>query len=175
MIDISKLNKADVLAALYNYSKPQGFGFLHFTSEDMTREEAEELLKAKSGNKEICFNYLKGRVMKIDLSRDKLDPRLYDRDNGKGAAQRAISTLFKQPNNHNNARNILSEMKCMTIDEIAEALHQAGLNASYTSFNSRTFANSIPVPCPYGSETWDTYRKQIAKELSKRLNIYRKR
>jgi hypothetical protein len=31
MIDISKLDKAAVLAALYNNSKPQGLGFLQAT------------------------------------------------------------------------------------------------------------------------------------------------
>ena len=31
MVDIKGLNKAEVLAALYNNSKPLGLGFLHFT------------------------------------------------------------------------------------------------------------------------------------------------
>lgn len=38
----------------------------------------------------IYFDYLQGRVMKVDLAGDELDPRLYDRDNGEGAARRAI-------------------------------------------------------------------------------------
>ena len=37
-IDISGLDKADVLAALYNNSRPLGLGFLHATPEDMTHE-----------------------------------------------------------------------------------------------------------------------------------------
>ena len=54
----------------------------------MTEAEAQELLD--SG--QTYFDYLKGRVMKIDLSGDsELDPRLYDRDNGAGAAERAIA------------------------------------------------------------------------------------
>lgn len=89
-IDISNLNKGGVLAALYNYSRPQGLGFLHFTPEPMSREEAEALLE-----EDTYFDYLEGRVMKIDLSKDSFDPQLYDRDNGLGAAQRAIESISK--------------------------------------------------------------------------------
>lgn len=87
MIDISGINKAAVLAALYNASKPQGLGILHFTPEDMTVQEATELLTQTN-----YFDYLKGRVMKIALDGDTLDPRLYDRDNGDGAAIAALKS-----------------------------------------------------------------------------------
>ena len=85
MIDISKRDKAEVLAALYNAAKPQGMGFLHYTPDPMTKEEAVALLA-----KDTYFDYVKGRVMKVDLERDTFDPRLYDRDNGDGAAARAL-------------------------------------------------------------------------------------
>ncbi len=88
MIDLTKHDKAEVLAALYNHSKPQGMGFLHFTSEVMGKEEAQELLKGFK-----YFDYLKGRIMKVDLRGDELNPALYDRDNGEGAAERAIATI----------------------------------------------------------------------------------
>lgn len=88
MINLSGIDKAEVLAALYNASKPLGLGALHFTPEEMTREQAADLL-AQSPH----FDYLQGRVMKINLSGDELDPRLYDRDNGKGAAARAIAAI----------------------------------------------------------------------------------
>lgn len=91
MIDIKGLNKAEVLAALYNNSKPQGLGFLHFDPKEMTVAEAEEILKQTTD-----FDYLKGRVMKVDLSSDDgFEEWLYDRDNGNGAAQRAIDSLRK--------------------------------------------------------------------------------
>ena len=87
-IDISKLNKGDVLATLYNASKPQGLGIFHYDSTPMTREEAESLLEEGT-----YFDYLKGRVMKIDLSDDILRTHLYDRDNGNGAAAFALLYL----------------------------------------------------------------------------------
>jgi len=86
-IDISSLDKAEVLAALYNASKPQGMGFLHYTPEPMTRDEAAEQLKLTTD-----FDYLRGRVMKVNIT-DNLDTMRYDRDNGQGAAERAISDL----------------------------------------------------------------------------------
>lgn len=89
MISIEGLNKADVLASLYNASMPLGMGMLQYDPKPMARAEAEQILAQCS-----YFDYLKGRVMKIDLSRDDvLDERLYDRDCGPGAASRAIDTL----------------------------------------------------------------------------------
>jgi hypothetical protein len=87
-ITLAGLNKADVLAALYNASKPQGMGFIHYDPKPMTREEAEGLLEQTT-----YFDYLKGRVMKVDLADNELDTWGYDRDNGQGAAERAITEL----------------------------------------------------------------------------------
>lgn len=87
-IDISHLSKAKVLAALYNGSKVQGLGFLQAKNGDMSESEAEQILKDQK-----YFDYLNGRVMKIDLSTDELRTWLYDRDNGQGAAAAIISKL----------------------------------------------------------------------------------
>jgi hypothetical protein len=91
-IDISKCNKAEVLAALYNAARPVGLGLIHYTPEDMTIETAELELKARADDP--YFDYLNGRVMKVDLSKAVLNTRLYDRDNGRGAAHKAIVHLL---------------------------------------------------------------------------------
>ena len=39
------------------------------------------------------FDYIQGRVLKIEFDGDNIDPRLYDRDNGHGAALRAVGTV----------------------------------------------------------------------------------
>lgn len=88
MIDISKLSKAQVLAALYNASQPLGMGFLHYDPSPMSEDEAAKLLEQST-----YFDYLKGRVMKVDLSESEFDPWLYDRDNGQGAAARVVGGL----------------------------------------------------------------------------------
>ena len=89
MINIEGLDKAEVLLALYNASHIQGLGFLqevdHYTIEDARRDYNESHDK--------FFDYLHGRVMKVDLSENQFNPRLFDRDNGEGAAQTAINEL----------------------------------------------------------------------------------
>ncbi|MBI2462654.1 MAG: hypothetical protein HYV65_00180 [Candidatus Spechtbacteria bacterium] len=87
-ISLQGLNKGNVLAALYNASRPQGMGFLQYDPKPMTLEEAEYLLQRMTD-----FDYIKGRVMKVDLSGDVLDTWGYDRGNGDGAAEQAISEL----------------------------------------------------------------------------------
>lgn len=89
-MNITGLKKSAVLATLYNASKPQGMGFMHYDSTAMTEAEAEKLLAMGTH-----FDYLKGRVMKIDLSEDELDTRLYNRDNGVDSAENAIAELKK--------------------------------------------------------------------------------
>jgi hypothetical protein len=88
MIDVSDISAAELLAALYNNSRAQGLGFLHYTPEPMTTAEAEKLIKARS-----YFDYIQGRVMKVEINGKTLDPWLYDRDNGEGAAQRVVDEL----------------------------------------------------------------------------------
>lgn len=88
-ISIQGLDKAAVLAALYNRAQPQGMmGFLHYNPKPMTAAEAQALLAQTT-----YFDYVKGRVMKVNLAKDEFDPSLYDRDNGRGAAQEVIDTL----------------------------------------------------------------------------------
>jgi len=95
-ISIRGLNKAAVLAALYNAAQAQGMGFMQYDPTPMTPDVAAKILE-----KTTRFDYLKGRVMKLDLSGDEFAPGLYDRDNGQGTAQKVIDTLKASgdPNN----------------------------------------------------------------------------
>ena len=109
-VNISGLDKASVLAALYNSSQPQGMGFLHYDSKSMTVEEAEELL-----TKQRYFDYLNGRLMKIEIpeNSDELAPWGYDRDLGKGAVARVIAEL-------RSSEDVNSE--------VTQAAHKSSLN-----------------------------------------------
>ena len=89
MISIKGYNKADVLAALYNRARPLGMGFLHYDPTAMTKDQAQKILD--SG--QTYFDYVQGRVMKVDLSKNDFNPSLYDRDNGPGAALMAIQSI----------------------------------------------------------------------------------
>lgn len=88
MIVIKGLDKAKVLKALYDNSRLQGLGFLQAVDR-FSEDDARKLLKSNTD-----FDYLYGRVMKVDLSSDtEFEEWLYDRDNGCGSAQRAVDSL----------------------------------------------------------------------------------
>lgn len=90
-INITGLDRAAVLASLFNNSQQQGMGFLQPRgAQPLSIEEAAGILAA---NPHGYFDYLHGRVLKVDLSGDDIDPWLYDRDNGQGALARAIDQV----------------------------------------------------------------------------------
>ena len=94
LVSIEGLDKGAVLAALYNAARAQGMGFFQYTPKPMTAAEARVILEGQT-----VFDYLNGRVLKVDLSEERtkgaFDPRLYDRDNGPGAAAAAIQALIE--------------------------------------------------------------------------------
>lgn len=78
-----------MLACLYNNSKIQGMGFLQAREGEMTNEEADALLE-----EQVWFDYLYGKVMKVNLSSDdEFEEWMYDGDNGAGTAQRVIDSI----------------------------------------------------------------------------------
>lgn len=103
MINIDGLDKAEVLKVLYDNAKVQGLGLLDYVSGEMTIQEAKDLLKMKQE-----FDYLHGRVMKVDLTSDiTFDERLYDENNGELAAITAINRLrFKETDLYRFCKNL---------------------------------------------------------------------
>ena len=91
-IDISKKDKAEVLAALYNRSRhDEGVGLFYSDPALMTKEEAAKFLR---NTPDKTFDYLKGRIMKVNLHRDdRLRTTLYNRDVGQGMAELIITEL----------------------------------------------------------------------------------
>jgi hypothetical protein len=87
-MNIKGISKAKVLAALYNASKVQGMGWLQAQEGEMTEEAAQAIIDDAQN---LYFDYLHGRVMKIDLSKDELNTVLYNRDNGHVAAEIALT------------------------------------------------------------------------------------
>ena len=88
-MNIAGLDKAVVLASLYNRSFQQGMGVLDKNGrQEMNVEQARKHLDLTHD-----FDYLNGRVMKIDLSSAEVDTWLYNRENGEGAAERIIEQI----------------------------------------------------------------------------------
>jgi len=90
-IDVKGIDKAELLAALYNNSQPLGMGFLVAKAEPMTKAAAQAVLDNQAGD--TYFDYLQGRVMKIDIGGDTLNTWGYDRDNGAGSVARVVADL----------------------------------------------------------------------------------
>lgn len=117
MADISGMDQAKVLAALYNASRSQGMGFMHFDTTPMSVDEARELLQRMS-----YFDYLKGRVMKLELKGDDLDTRLYNRDNGEGAAELVIDSVRASDDVNN---------------QLVQRIHELGLDSAIRQVRER--------------------------------------
>ena len=86
-IDISGIDKVALVQALYASAQALGLGRLHYQAGPLPDAEAQELACAP------YIDYCHGRVMKVDISGDTLDPWGYDRDNGAGAAEAVVATL----------------------------------------------------------------------------------
>lgn len=95
-VDIRGLDKAKLLAALFNRSHQQGFGLRDLSgAAPMTAAEAQQILEERG--ERLYFDYLKGRVLKVDLGQDFTRDDLYDRDVGPGAFAAVVEELRQSP------------------------------------------------------------------------------
>lgn len=114
-IDIKGIDKAELLAALFNGSRQMGMGMMHFEgAKPMTVEQARKHIPTpenpEAGDdhvrmfgeigrmgrepESLYFDYLLGRPLKSNIGGDTFRPGGYDRDNGgDGAAARIIAGL----------------------------------------------------------------------------------
>ena len=86
-IDISNVNKVNLLHALWEASAPAAF----FTMNGITPPSWDEKLA-----KEACkgyIDYFQGRMIKTDISGLTADPYFYDRDCGEGAFENAVRSI----------------------------------------------------------------------------------
>lgn len=89
MIEFEGKSKAKVLKALYDHSHCQGISHM-FAGADIAVTEGMCEARLKE---DPYVDYFHGRVIKVDFSGDAFDEYLYDRDCGKGAAQRAVDSV----------------------------------------------------------------------------------
>lgn len=109
-VDISGLDKAAVLATLYNAASPHGKGFLTYDPTPMTVEHARIVIETRDDEifaqarvlghlpeheREVrhCFGYLNGRPLHVDLYADRIEVGPYDAKHGVGMAQYALDAF----------------------------------------------------------------------------------
>jgi hypothetical protein len=91
VIDITDLDKAALLAALYNNARLDDQDLAHAAgSMPLTAAQAAAYLASSATGR---FDHLRGRVLKVDLPGSALDPTEYDLYNGEGKAARVIENL----------------------------------------------------------------------------------
>lgn len=124
MIDITGIDKATLVAELFNNSKPQGLGFFASGSKSpMTKVHAQQYLDRG----QTYFDYLEGRVMKVNVSENTLNPAMYDRDNGAGSANRVVEAIKNaQPVAFKEAMPATDLERAAAAGSIEEALGLAG-------------------------------------------------
>lgn len=103
-MDVTGIDKAKLLAALYEETRPVGLGVLHDKG-GMTPEEAAEIIAhmaPRSAPMALHFDYVAGRPIKVSIV-DNPDGTttlhrayLFDRDAGRGACERAVEWARKQ-------------------------------------------------------------------------------
>ena len=117
MIDITDIDKAKLVTHFFIYSLEHRArtrpGF--FSLSNLTEEKRDAYLDSikKKVQKELdkgmtYFDYLDGVGLHLDVSKDELDPTMYDRDNGTGAAEDAVHDLRRFESFARNVREALA-------------------------------------------------------------------
>lgn len=104
-LDISGIDKADLLAAIFNRARrTQGMGFLQANAGPKVMDKASAIVAMGHGDDparmfpEICevnmnFDYLYGRCLKVKLGGDTMRTDLFNRDHGSGALEEVVKQL----------------------------------------------------------------------------------
>lgn len=104
-VDITNLDRVNILQVLFDYAEPQGNSWLKYNPEQkLSYEQAKEILDSKcnfTNQHDSRIDYLHGRALKVFLCPNNrhpntLDVEIYNEYNGYWAAQTAIQKLRKK-------------------------------------------------------------------------------
>lgn len=70
MIEITGVDMAKFVKKVYELSKPLGMGFLHFTPEPLSDEEAKSLINDNDPKIKCSLDYVKGRSCKMTVHKE---------------------------------------------------------------------------------------------------------
>lgn len=92
-INITGIDRADLIAALYNGTKALGLGVLYDQPGGMTSDDVKGLIGDMLDG-DLDFDYFKGRPLKVRIVGDEiLGVWLYDRDAGEGQCAKIVAEL----------------------------------------------------------------------------------
>lgn len=97
-VDVRGIDRVRLLVALYNGTAALGVGLLFNKPGDLSIDVARTVIehhKAHLGDSHhrVWLDYVAGRPIKTAIFDDDIDPRLYDRDAGKGAFAAIVAAL----------------------------------------------------------------------------------
>ncbi len=116
-VSFENLEKAMVLAALYNGAKPSSTDIASYDPEPMTVAEGKELTFKRNH-----FDYIKGRILLIIFTENTFNSKLYNKHNGENAAESIIESL-KETGDVNNS--IISGIHQKNVDAIISKIQQS--------------------------------------------------
>ena len=73
-IDVTNVDLVKMIKKVYDLSRPQGLGFIHFTPVPLSDEEASSYVQ-KDGT--VDMDYVKGRACKFNVFKDRDNGSLY--------------------------------------------------------------------------------------------------
>ena len=91
MVDIAGINKEVLLETLWNNSRP-----IPFYRKYKVNPPNFDIKKAMKQVKDDGYaDYILGRLIKVNIESDSVDPEIYNENNGKGKLQIIIKKLRK--------------------------------------------------------------------------------
>lgn len=132
-VDATGLEASEVLAELYNNSKPLGMGIYQYKAEVMDTNEASLLLS--KGKK---FDYVFGRYMKVDFSNyPLLNPGSFDSQYGEGTMKKLVDNV------RNNIASIIIPRDMPTQQELDETIEKCQINVTSLDLSKTVMGNSL--------------------------------
>ena len=93
----------------------------------MTVEQARGVIKQQG----LGFDYLNGRVMKVNLAGDTLNPWGFDRDVGKGAAQSVVEAIRTGQASPKNTESLAGGLEKVIASAQPTTVTEAGRVATF--------------------------------------------
>ena len=100
-VSILDLDKATLLQCLYKHATCNGdllaylpFAELQKDMQTLTYQEAEQLIAKK--NQDLCFDFIKGKPIKVDVGGGYIITNGYDSFHGEGQCEAAVKEAFSR-------------------------------------------------------------------------------